>query len=103
MTHWRIWLLAESSILDHDLDILHPFAMKTRNNLTTSVFDEILYSFSNGTMESLANTRSHVQSLLHFRPVQFACCINSCICYVGLYADLDECPKCRMLHLNESG
>jgi len=103
MTHWCIWLLAKSSILDHDLDILHPFAMKTRNNLTTLVFDKILYSFSNGTMESLANMRSHVQSLLHFRLVQFACCINSCICYVGLYTNLDECPKCRMLHLNESG
>jgi len=56
MTHWHIWLLAKSSILDHDLDILRPFVMKTRNNLTTLVFDKILYSFSNGTMESLANT-----------------------------------------------
>jgi len=77
--------------------------MKTRNNLTALVFDKILYSFSNGTMESLANTRSHVQSLLRFKPVQFACCINSCICYVGLYADLDECLKCGISRLNKSG
>jgi len=32
-----------------------------------------------------------------------ACCINSCICYPDPYSDLDECPKCMTLHLNESG
>ena len=103
MTHQRFWVLAESSILDHDLDILRPFVMKTRNNLTALVFNKILYSFSKGGMESLANTQSHVQYLSRFKLVEFACCINSYVCYVGLYANLDECLKCKMLHLNESG
>jgi hypothetical protein len=35
--------------------------------------------------------------------MQFACCLNSCICYTGPYAKLDECPKCKMLRLDESG
>ena len=102
MTYQHFWVLAESSILDHDLDILCLFVMKTRNNLTTSVFNEILYSFSKGGMESLANMQSHVQYLSCFKLVEFACCVNSCVCYVGLYANLDKCLKCEMLHLNKS-
>jgi hypothetical protein len=33
------------SISDHDLNILHPFVVKIRNNLTTSAFDEMLHFF----------------------------------------------------------
>jgi len=43
----------KSSISDYDLDILHPFAMKIRNNLTTSTFHEMSYNFSKVGMESL--------------------------------------------------
>ena len=46
-------------------------------------------------MMDLDKTRSHVRMLSRFKPVQFACCVNSCICYTGPYADLDECPNCH--------
>jgi hypothetical protein len=61
------------------------------------------YMFSETGMVNLAKTRSHVRALSRFKPVEFACCINSCICYTGQYADLDECPKCKTARLNESG
>jgi hypothetical protein len=61
------------------------------------------YNFSKAGMENLAKTRSHVRALSRFEPVKFACCINSCICYTGPYADLDKCPKCGTSRLNESG
>src|SRR6266581_6374216 len=93
----------ESSISDHDLHILHPFAMKIRNNLTASTFYQMSYIFSETGMVNLTKMQSHVRALSHFKPVVFACCINSCICYTGQYADLDECPKCKMSHLNGSG
>src|SRR5258707_13798993 len=93
----------KSSISDYDLDILHPFAMKIRNNLTASTFHEILYNFSKAGMESLAKMQSHVRALSHFAPMKFACCINLCICYTGPYANLDKCLKCRTSCLNESG
>jgi hypothetical protein len=93
----------EFSISDHDLDILRPFGMKIRNNLTASAFHEMSYNFSKAGMQNLDKTRSHVQALSRFKPVKFACCINSCICYTGSYADLDECPNCGTSRLNESG
>ena len=61
------------------------------------------YNFSKAGMKNLARTRLHVRALSHFEPVKFACCINSCICYTGPYTNLEECPKCRTSHLNESG
>ena len=93
----------KSSISDYDLDILHPFGMKIRNNLTVSTFHEMSYNFSKAGMENLAKTRSHVRALSRFEPMIFACCINSCICYASPYADLDKCPKCETSRLNESG
>ena len=92
-----------SSISDHDLDILRPFAMKIRNNLTATAFDEMAYQFSKTGMKNLGKTRSHVRALSRFEPVNFACCIKLCICYTGPYADLDECPNCKTSRLDESG
>ena len=93
----------EFSISDHDLDILRLFAMKIRNNLTETTFHEMSYNFSNAGMKNLAQTRAHVRDLSRFKPMKFTCCINSCMCYTGLYADLDECPNCGTSRLNGSG
>jgi hypothetical protein len=54
MTRLRFLCSGESSISEHDLDILRPFAMKIRDNLTASTFDEISYNFSKAGMENLA-------------------------------------------------
>ena len=94
---------AKFSILGHNLNILHPFTVKIRNNLTASTFDEMSHIFSDAGMESLTKTQSCVQSIFRFKPVEFACCINSYICYTGPYTDLDECLKCKMSCLNKSG
>jgi hypothetical protein len=45
-----------SSISDHELDILCPFAMKIRNNLTAMAFDELVHQFSKAGMETLTKT-----------------------------------------------
>lgn len=76
----------EFSILGHDLDILHLFMMKMRNNLTTLAFDGMVYNFSKAGMLNFAKMQSHIWYLSHFKPIEFACCINSCICYACLYA-----------------
>ena len=40
-------------------------------------------------------TKKRVRSLAGFKPVQYACCINSCVCFVGPYENLTECPNCK--------
>jgi len=77
--------------------------MMLRNNLTALSFDEMSYTFSNAGMETLAKTRSHAWYLSHFKPVKLECCVNSCVCFTGLHASLNECPRCKTSHLNKSG
>jgi len=103
MSHWHFCALARSSILDHDLDILRLFAMMLRNNLTALSFDEMSYTFSNAGMETLTKTRSHARYLSRFEPIKLECCVNSCVCFTGLHASLNECPRCKMSCLNKSG
>jgi len=103
VSYQRFCALARSSILDHDLDILRPFVMMLRNNLTALSFDKMLYTFSNAGMETLAKMRSHAWYLSRFEPIKLECCINSCVCFTGLHTGLNECPRCKTSHLNESG
>jgi len=103
MSHQRFCALARSSISDHNLDILCLFVMMLRNNLTALSFDEMSYTFSNAGMETLAKTQSHAWYLSCFKPVKLECCINSCVCFTGLHASLNECLRCKTSHLNESG
>jgi len=102
VTHQHFCDSGQSSILDYDLDVLCPFAMKIRNNLTILAFNEIAYNFSKAGIENLTRTQSHVWFLSHFKPVVFVCCINSYICYTGKYTDLNECLKCKILCLDKS-
>jgi hypothetical protein len=50
------FLCTGKSISDHDLNILCPFTVKIRNNLTTSTFDEMSHIFSEVGMENLTKT-----------------------------------------------
>ena len=52
--------LGELCISNYDLDILHPFRIMIRNNLTALTFYEMLYSFCKAGTVNLANMRSHV-------------------------------------------
>jgi hypothetical protein len=98
MTHWYL-CSAELSISNFDLSILCPFMFKIRNNLATSTFNEMSHIFPRIDVKDLNKTWSHVQTLSCFKPMEFACCINLCICYTGLYANLNKCPNCNTLHL----
>ena len=47
--------------------------------------------------------KKHVQALAGFLPVHYSCCINSCVCFVGPYKDLTECPNCKEAQFKANG
>ncbi|KEP45893.1 transposase family Tnp2 protein, partial [Rhizoctonia solani 123E] len=51
----------------------------------------------------LKSIRTRALALSALKPVEYHCCKNSCICYAGYLADLEECPYCHTLRLNASG
>jgi len=48
-------------------------------------------------------TKKRVQSLAGFKSVRYACCINSCVCFIGPYENLIECPNCKEARYGANG
>jgi hypothetical protein len=50
-------------------------------------------SFSD--LPSLIQLRTHMSKLSGIQPVKYDCCKNSCMCFAGPFANLDECLECN--------
>ncbi|KDQ54190.1 hypothetical protein JAAARDRAFT_102779, partial [Jaapia argillacea MUCL 33604] len=48
-------------------------------------------------------TPQHIVFLSGVEAVEYDCCTNSCCCFVGPHADLDECPYCKVSWYNRDG
>jgi hypothetical protein len=48
-------------------------------------------------------TKKRVRSLAGFQPVRYSCCINSCVCFIGPYENLTECPNCKEARYGAKG
>ena len=54
-----------------------------------------LSGFISGEIPSAYLLRAHAEALAGIEPIQYDCCVNSHICYVGHYKCLDKCPECN--------
>jgi hypothetical protein len=48
-------------------------------------------------------TKKRVRSLAGFKPVRYGRCINSCVCFIGPYENLTECPNCKEARYRANG
>ena len=64
-------------------------------HLSDRTFNRLPKVFPNASLDTLKTTKKRVRSLAGFQPVRYDCCINSCVCFVGPYEDLTECPNCK--------
>lgn len=51
--------------------------------------------FPGSTVPSLYQIKKMLVDITGVKPIISNMCINSCVTYVGLYADLDQCPTCQ--------
>ncbi|KAK7006936.1 hypothetical protein R3P38DRAFT_3600921, partial [Favolaschia claudopus] len=54
-------------------------------------------------LPSLAHLQSEIAFLFGVTPVRYHCCTSSCCCFVGPYADLDNCPYCDEARYDAQG
>jgi hypothetical protein len=54
-------------------------------------------------LPSLKRLRTRIKYLSDVAAVRYDCCINSCCCYTGPYAELTKCPYCGEDRLSVSG
>ena len=73
------------------------------DHLSDRTFNRLAKAFPNSNQDSLKTVKKRVQSLAGFHPVRYSCCINSCVCFVGPYEDLTECPNCKEARFKANG
>ena len=93
----------EKSLGESDLDLLRTYTLKVEDHLSDRTFSRLAKVFPNASHDTLKMTKKQVQSLAGFGPVRYNCCINSCVCFVGPYEDLTECPNCKEARYNTEG
>ena len=77
-----------------DMAILRAYAFKIDSHLTDRAFSKLPRVFPNEPIPTIHISRSRLQFLSGFKPVQYDCCINSCCCFVGPHKDCTQCPYC---------
>ena len=95
--------LDKKSLGESDLKLLLGYTLKVEDHLSDCTFGQIAKAFPNSSQDSLKMVKKCVQSLAGFRPVHYSCCINSCICFIGPYKDLTECPNCKEAWFKANG
>ena len=73
------------------------------DNLSDRTFNRLSKAFPDSTLDSLKMVKKRVRFLSGFQTVRYSCCINSCVCYVGPYEDLTECPNCKEARFKANG
>lgn len=80
---------------ESDLSMLRIYTLKVEDHLSDRTFNRLPKAFPNTSHDTLKMTKKRVRSLAGFRPVRYSCCVNSCVCFVGPYENLTECPNCK--------
>ena len=93
----------EKSLGESDLGLLRTYTLKVEDHLSDHTFSLLAKVFPNASHDTLKMTKKRVRSLAGFGPVRYNCCINSCVCFVGPYEDLTECPNCKEARYSTDG
>ncbi|KAH9893974.1 hypothetical protein C8Q73DRAFT_606445, partial [Cubamyces lactineus] len=91
------------NLMESNLNILHPFALKVETNMPGTMFAKLPYAFPHSHIRSWKTIQSHVAQLSSFEPQLYHCCVNSCYAFTGPHANSQVCPYCKADHYNSNG
>ena len=83
--------------------LLRSYTLKVEDHLLDRTFRQLAKAFPESSHDTLKMTKKLVRSLAGFQPVRYSCCINSCVCFIGPYEDLAECPNCKEAQFKANG
>ncbi|KZV97728.1 hypothetical protein EXIGLDRAFT_595860, partial [Exidia glandulosa HHB12029] len=87
----------------NDRMLLRAFAMRHSLGLSARQYSLIPQFLEGVYLPSVAHERTRVAQLSHIKSEKYDCCIKSCCCFTGDYADLDQCPFCKASRYTASG
>ncbi|KAH9930110.1 uncharacterized protein B0H18DRAFT_873619, partial [Fomitopsis serialis] len=88
-------LSLDAALSETDKATLRTFALKTDEHLTRRTLEKLPFAFPGAHVPSANHLRTRVAFLSGIKPVLYDCCPNSCCCYTGPHAALDNCPYCK--------
>lgn len=89
-------LLPGQQISDDDLNILIAFALRqTHPSMTDSLYHNLHHLGLLRPLPSWRRTKARVKDLTGVDPEWYDCCVKACVCFVGKYTELQECPYCK--------
>ncbi|KAG8726824.1 hypothetical protein FRC10_006692, partial [Ceratobasidium sp. 414] len=99
------WMDLYSRILSKkDRKTLELLAIRLRNHFSHSTWDDLRLGVCEEfaiPSEFIAWRRLRILAGIETRT--YDCCINSCCCFLGKYADLNKCPFCKQNQYNARG
>ncbi|KAB5591793.1 hypothetical protein CTheo_4785 [Ceratobasidium theobromae] len=98
---------AATNLGPENLAHIKTFHFFIQNKPSVDAYEDIRSTFvhrdSRTPLPSLKSIRQRMLALSAIKPIDFDCCKNSCVCYTGYMADLDQCPHCNVPRLNPTG
>lgn len=87
-----------------DLRDIRAHNYKVDVNLGARAFEKLSRAFPQlDDLPSLKRLQSRMTFLSGVKPKPFDCCINSCVCFVGPFAEEVDCPECHEPRRNSQG
>lgn len=71
------------------------YKLQMEVNLGSNAYQKIRATFDDLNLPSIKALRHEMHNLCGLEPILYDCCKNSCLCFVGPYADLNDCPYCN--------
>ncbi|KAE9390937.1 hypothetical protein BT96DRAFT_1001778 [Gymnopus androsaceus JB14] len=88
--------LRQGLLDDADLDAIKAFKLKVKNRLTREAYNDIRFLFCDKIdIDSEWRTINRMATLAEIKLVWYDCCINTCMAFTGIHADLDTCIYCN--------
>ncbi|OBZ68331.1 hypothetical protein A0H81_11890 [Grifola frondosa] len=88
-------MVIDEKLDEYDKSTLRAFALKVDSRMSTKTFAKLPYAFPHEHIDTLDSVKSRVAFLSGLKPTYYDCCINSCCCFVGPHANLNQCPYCK--------
>ncbi|KAJ6453298.1 hypothetical protein C8R47DRAFT_926026, partial [Mycena vitilis] len=83
-------------LTDKAMNSIRAHNLKVNIDLGSRAYQKTIRAFPQlRDLPSLYQLQSEIAFLSGIKPVKYDCCKRSCCCFVGPYAELEECPYCE--------
>ena len=91
-------------LTEQDRDNIRAFNLKLTSTMSRSAFEQMRRAFAHKmSLDSEWVILQRIANLARIEPVEYDCCINSCVAYTEKYQSSFRCPICQEPRLSKNG